>query len=368
MRVLVPSVCLCFSLVGLGCGDAGSSSSDPGGSGGHADGAGGEGATTGTGAGGEGAAGSGGMDEGGAAPQGVEAFVAVGWGGRRLASCDGGMTWIGDVEAAPESDDDWHKPYTPKHLAYGDGRFVFLTGWGNDSTVHVSTDGVSWTSTQLSTTYGGVGHDGARFLLVGNRELAESTDEGLTWPALTDPKSTYDRAAAAFAGVMVAGADGNVETLREGTNSWQPLASCQGTRHGHIGFQGGFAAGGGILLSLGHDGDTCAMEIATGNDLGAGTINAPVRFRPSYFDGAFQVATGDTLHQSSDGVSWTSTPIQGAQLHQIVKGPGGHYVGLNESTSDLYYSADGSSWTQAQAPDGNGFLYLAAGALDSCGP
>ncbi len=357
-----------FFVCVLGCGDSASSGADAGGSGGEAVGAGGDGGGgTGAGASGEGGAGEGGMGQAGGPPQGVEAFVAVGWGGRRLTSCDGGATWIGDVQEAPESEDDWHRPYSPKHLAFGDGRFVFLTGWGNDSTAHVSVDGVSWTSTPLSTTYGGVGHDGSRFLLVGNRELAESTDQGATWVALPDPESSYDRAAAAFPGVMVAGADGNVETLRDGAAAWQPLASCVGERHGHLGFQGGFASGGGILLSVGHEGDTCAMDIATGNDLGAGSLGAPVQFRPSYFDGAFHVATGDQLHRSSDGVTWTATPIQGAELHQIVKGPGGHYVALESGSNLLFHSADGSSWTQAQAPDGNGLLYLAAGALASCG-
>lgn len=351
----------------LGCGDDPSGSGGGAATGGGGDGGAGEGASSATGSGGSGGdAGAGGA--GGGAPQGVEAFVAVGWGGRRLASCDGGATWIGDQQMAPESEDDWHQTYSPKSLAYGDGTFVFLTGWGNDSSVHVTHDGVTWTSTMLGTTYGGVGHDGARFLLVGNRELAESTDGGLTWTLLAEPESTYDRAADAFAGVMVAGADGDVETLRAGTDAWQPLAGCMGARHGHLGFEGGFAAGGGILLSLGHDGDSCAMDIATGTALEPGSIGADVRFRPRYFDGAFHIASGDQIHRSTDGVTWTATPLpSGVTLHQIVRGPAGSYVGLDGQTNALWYSADGASWSPAQAPAGNGFLYLAAGALDSCG-
>ncbi len=301
-------------------------------------------------------------------PPGVGAFVAIGWGGRRITSCDQGRTWVGDRQDADEADDDWHRPYTPKGLAFGGGVFVALTGWGNPSSVHVSADGVTWTSQVLDTTYGAVGWSDGRFVLVGNRRISASDDLGVTWAEQTDaPASTYDRAAGAFDGVWAAGSDAMVQTRRPG-GAWEPLPSCVGARHGHIGFQGGFAAGGDVLLSVGHDGDTCALAIGSGADLGASTIgNGPSR-GPAYFDGAFHVVAGGAVHRSTDGVTWSAAPLpSGVRFDLLAESDEGTQVGVSADGDAFYYRDPGGDWTPATAPTGNGLHYLVFGRVATCG-
>jgi hypothetical protein len=293
---------------------------------------------------------------------GVPMFVAVGWGGRRVMSCDGGRSWIADQQVADESEDDWHRSYTPKSLAYGDGTFVFLTGWGADSVAWVSANGIDWTEQALDTTYGGVGFDRDRFVLVGNRHLAESRDGGGSWPVLEEVEaSTYDRDAAAFTGIWAAGADGAVETRRPG-GEWTQLASCTGARHGSIGVTGGFEVGLGRLVSFGDDGDTCAIDIATGADLGAGAIGSRLSGRAAFVGDAFWVVTDGSIHSSHDGLAWSSRDLpDGVDFDLVARSGTGTYVGISGSGDRFYYSDDGLEWNEADGPSGNGLLRVVAG-------
>lgn len=301
--------------------------------------------------------------DGGPPPEGtVAAFVAVGWGGRRLSSCDGGRTWGADQQDASEGDDDWHRSFTPKGLAYGGGHFVFLTGWGTDSSVHVTTDGATWTSRALDTSYGAVGWSDGRFVLVGNRRLAASAD-GSRFEPLTQEAASFDRAGGAFDGVWAAGADGSVEVSLGGV-AWQRVASCSGTRHGHIGFEGGFAAGGGVLLSVGHDGNTCAVDVATREDLGAGSVGRPTPGPPTHAEGAFVLATGGRLHRSVDGVSWTEQNLPaGVAFELVARASDGTWVGVSQDGDRFFFSDDGTNWQRGTGPSGNGLLYVMAGRV-----
>ena len=301
------------------------------------------------------------VDEGGPPPAGsVPMFVAVGYGGRRVATCDFGRTWIADQSAAPESEDDWHRSYTPKGLAYGDGRFVFLSGWGTTSTAWVSEDGMTWVERPLGESYGAVGYDGDRFVLVGNRNIAASADGFMTSEVLPDPAASFDRAGGAYPGLWAAGADGNVETLLPG-GAWTAVTSCTGPRHGAIGQSGGFGFGLGRLVSLGTNGDTCVVDARTGEDLGAGSLGAATEGRPTFVGDAFWVPAGATIYASTDGLSWTARPLTGGvSLDVIARADTGQYVGLRGGDG-FFYSDDGETWSAGEGPAGNGLLYLAFG-------
>lgn len=60
------------------------------------------------------------------------------------------------------------------------GRFIFLSGWGTNSVARLSSNGIDWPSNRLDTAYGGVGYDQGRFVLVGNRHLSASDNDGTT--------------------------------------------------------------------------------------------------------------------------------------------------------------------------------------------
>lgn len=298
------------------------------------------------------------------------AVVGVGWGGRRVRSCDDGATWGADVQVAPEADDDWHRAYTPKFLAFGAGKFVFLTGWGTASTAWVSTNGGStWTSNVLSTTYGGVGLSDGRFVLVGNRNIADADASASGWAVdMSAPESMYDRAAAAFDGIWAAGADGNVQVRRSGQAAWQAVTQCTGTRHTSIGFNGGFVAGNGRLLSIGDDGDVCVVDAQTGTHLGNATLGSAAGMR-AFFDGThFLEATGDRLLRSTDGLTWTAQTLPtGVRFDHVVRSTTRRLIGVSSNGDRAWFSDDdGATWMSATFPSGNGLLYVSAGDVAAC--
>ena len=328
----------------------------PGGAGGGPSGGGGAGGMAGAAS----AGGVGGAEEPKVAR--VPMFVAVGRGGRRVMSCDRGRTWIADKQVASGSEDNEHRTYTPKGLAYGGGTFVFLTGWGTDSTTWVSKNGIDWIEQKQQDPFGGVGFDDGQFILVGNRLLVGSQDLGATWSPSNVAKPAYDRDAAAFTGIWAAGNDGKVVTRRKG-GVWAALSGCVGQRHGGIGGSGGFAAGFGVMISVGDAGDTCGIAIATGEALAAGKISASVRGKPAFVGDAFWVATGDSIYSSSNGITWTGRPLpMEVRFELVARDASGTYAGVSQSGDSFFFSDDGQRWTKARAPTGNGLVNIVAGA------
>jgi hypothetical protein len=295
--------------------------------------------------------------------EGVPMFVAVGWGGRRVMSCDLGRTWIADQQIAPEADDNWHRSYTPKGLTFGGGKFIFLTGWGTDSMAHVSTNGIDWTSQQLDTAYGGIGYDQGRFVLVGNRHLSASEDGAATWKVLSDvPTPTADRETAAFDKVWAAGADGSAAFRLAGSDKWVSMPNCTGSRHTSIGITGGFAAGLGVLVSVGDQGNTCAVDLASGAGRGAGTIGTKISGRVAFLGNAFWLANGNAIYTSTNGVAWSQRALpQGVRFDLVARSNSGTYVGVSADGDRFYYSDDGENWKAGSGPSGNGLLRVVFG-------
>ena len=259
-----------------------------------------------------------------------------------------------------------HTP--PKSLAFGAGHFVFLTGWGANSSVHVSADGTTWTTTALSTPYGGVGFADGRFVLVGNRDIGGASAEASDWSVdLSTPAPSYDRADGAFDGIWAAGADGQVQVRRRG-QAWQAV-SCTGARHTSIGFIGGFAAGNGRLVSVGDDGDVCVVDASTGLHVGAATLGVAAA-GPVVFDGSqFLTATGARLVRSSDGVVWTTQMLpQQVRFELVTRTSSGRLVGVAADGAHAWFSDDGTNWTAATFPAGNGLLYVASGDVATTCP
>lgn len=336
---------------------------------GGATGVGGSGASSTAGTGGTNS-GTGGAGGGGVA--GVEAFVAVGFGGRRMVSCDGGRTWIADQQVADEAQDDWHQTYSPKHLAYGDGTFVFLTGWGTASTAWVSDDGAQWDEVTIpGATYTSVSYADGAFVALGGGRSARSTDGGRTWQdsefATPVPLNHARTALAADGNHWAFGGDGEVY-LQDGA-SWIQVPGCQGDRHGHLGFEGGLVAGGGRLISVGHDGDTCGLQLADGTGLSAGQSGVDPARRPIYADGQFVVAGGNQIATSADGEQWITQALpNGVTIDLVARGSSGTWVGVSGDGDSFYYSEDGLNWQPASGAPGNTLLYLATGQLAVCGP
>ncbi len=71
----------------------------------------------------------------------VPAFVVVGHGGRIIVSKDDGQNWTQAFFGHPGAD---HGPWATKSVAYGQGVFVVVVGWGGPTSYLASEDGVRW--------------------------------------------------------------------------------------------------------------------------------------------------------------------------------------------------------------------------------
>jgi hypothetical protein len=291
----------------------------------------------------------------------VPIFLAVGWGGRSVISCDQGRTWVANQQIAPESEDDWHKAYTPKGLAYGNGTFIFLTGWGANAVARITNDGVTWRQFQFNAFYGGIGFDTGKFVVVGGGGNQISSNNGMTWTAENTSATMGMRESAAFDGVWASGGDGPV-AIRRGTAAWTQLKSCTNMYQGGIGQAGGFAAGLGLLVSVAEAGNTCALNVASGVDVGAGNLGVGLGGKPAFVGDAFWAVTGDRIHSSTDGKTWQSRALpQNVRFDLVARSNTGTYVGVAGNGDNFFYSDNGTTWTKAIGPSGNGLLRLTFG-------
>lgn len=311
---------------------------------------------------GGGSAGVGAVVGSGGAPVGsVPMFVAVGRGGRRIMSCDRGRTWVADQFVSTQ--DGEHSTFTPKGLAYGNGTFVFLSGWGNPSTTWITNNGVDWVEQKHQTGFAGLGYDDGQFVLVGTNYHEGSNDNGKTWTRSSATKASGGREGAAFTGIWAAGTDGQAQVLRKGLTSWANISGCTGQRHGGIGADGGFAANADTLISVGNNGEICGLNIVTGAAIGASRFNVTVRGKPNFSAGSFMVATGDSIRFSKDGSNWTTRTLpKDVRIDLIDCDLGGRCVGLNLDGKSFFYSDDAMTWSRASAPQGNGMVAVKAGA------
>ncbi|MEM9864423.1 MAG: hypothetical protein AAF938_22675 [Myxococcota bacterium] len=299
---------------------------------------------------------SGGVDAG---PQRVPLFVAIGWGGRHLISCDGGRSWTNDTFESEE--DDWHQTFTPKSLAYHDGLFVRMTGWGTDSTVHSSRDGVNWTSVTLEgVRAGAVGYDD-RWVALTGRRVYESSD-AQTWNEVEGVEGArLNRDGRVEAGIWVSGTDGVVRFHRG--EDWVDLESCEGSRHGSIGVHGGFAASEDRIVSFGDEGFTCVVDRTSGADLGAGEMGTDrIQGVGARIGDEFWLASNDTLYRSPDGLEWRSAALPDGVRMNLVAAGHGIVVGANRNGDAFYYSDDsGATWNVAEGPEGNNLYRIVFG-------
>lgn len=119
----------------------------------------------------------------------------------------------------------------------------------------------------------------------------------------------------------------------------------------------------GVMVSVGDDGNTCGIEIATGQPLAAGKIPASVRGKPSFVGDAFMVATGDVIHTSTDGITWATRSLPSdVRFELVARDSSGTYAGVSQSGDVFYFSDDDLRWTKAKAPAGNALVNLIAGA------
>lgn len=240
-------------------------------------------------------------------------------GGRFMRSCDTGLSWSALSEQDAEADC-FHDPdslYSP--AAYGAGRFVAPSGWGDPGAIYSSVDALTWSrldSTEIEglgrsgVSGGGVFFDGSRFVVL--RRLV--SPDGVAW---TEDEFDYRppgvgnvrrvRVSYEEGLVVVAGNNQEVFVSDDWGLSWTDPASAaavcpEAIQHrGDIAFVGDrIVMGQGSLCSSTDAGVTWVA----GPDLGAGIADLfPV---PS---GLVAFLNDERVVFSADGVTWEDSGV-----------------------------------------------------------
>ncbi len=274
---------------------------------------------------------------------GPRALVAVGLGGRRLSSFDGGKTWAHEAfEARPGGDDD----DLLRGVGYGAGLFVAVGG-GPRIRMLVSRDGKSWTKPTYPAGQwlGGVAFGGGTWVAVGGLGRRLHSADGMTWrdaPAA----GQHLRSVAYGNGKFVAVGSSRCTSSEDGLR-WTPLVPCAGWER--------VAAGGGrfVGISIVDRGYSHSDDGVTWTN---GTL--PRQGRDVVFAGdRFVVAASGGMLTSPDGRTWTSH-TSGAV--DVLGFDGASFAGA--SGGALKASSDGVTWG-AGAAAGNSITRLAGGRL-----
>lgn len=298
-------------------------------------------------------------------PGKVAMFVAAGYGLRTVTSCDDGRSWQANHIVSNSNDD--HSPYAHKGLAYGDGTFVTVSGWGaGDSHMKVSHDGVHWQQ-RRSLDDASVGYSSGRFVILRSGDAWISSDRGESWQDVAGPD-----------GGRVRGADGNGPAIGisgeggtdprvtwDGGLSFATTRGCPGgMSFGGLGQHGGFASGPNLLVMGSREGHLCVVgrdnraiaTRATGKEMGKPTLAKDSFWVPS---------EGEIWTVSLDGAQVERKPITPSNLSlgAIAFNPNtGVFVGV--TTSAFWRSENGVDWQKVAGPSGPGLHRVVFGYGD----
>jgi len=311
-------------------------------------------------------------------PGTVPIFVAQGYMGRTILSCDRGETWVGN-----RSDDDAlrcfsgvdcdHNGGRAMGVSFGAGWFAATWGWGAGNSIRRSSDGATWEKVTTNTQFSGVSFAGGRFVAISG-EPRVSMDEAKTWTTVASigfkghirstGSSDFGGGRFIAAGSENGSSTGEVMVSADG-KTWKRPKSVP-TQCGLAVGWNSIASGKGVTLLVSDDGSVCRSEdggdtwtrLSLGGTFGGSVVHDGAQFV------AFGSAAGKNVaFQSTDGKTWTSKPLgltradgtKGVPSLGAVSWGDGRFVSVNGGWDQWYEkqvffrSDDGVAWTQLPA-------------------
>jgi hypothetical protein len=288
-------------------------------------------------------------------------------------SCDGGQSWINDrsdndaarcwVDGDPNYVECDHTPYSGHGLDSGDGWFFANYGWGYNGSARRSRDGKTWEIVKTGGWGGGLAYSNGVLQLLWYA-WPRTADMGATWTApLNSPEGMLDHAHLERLGTkfIAMGRAKGLAISRDQGVSWEWIPEFY-PEWGQF-----FAEGNGVVLGLGSkNGDPNNTGFAARSTDGGKTWSTSQIFSAQYqswsglvFNGTHFVAwTADKVMKSTDGQTWTSTPLTvNGQTGQWMGGPFAYnpstktYVSIPSNWGGFYakqkayFSRDGIAWS-----------------------
>lgn len=305
-----------------------------------------------------------GVDAGAAPPGRIAAFVATGYVGRSMLSCDDGRSWVADqsddesVRCFDGVDCDHHAGRT-KGIVFTGRHFLASYGWGTPGGVRRSEDGVRWEEVLADTRFGGIAVNPADGrVLAGARRSQITDDDGETWvgPFDTGLGGGFNVRRAGYGGgafVLVGNNASEIVVSNDGSDgTWGPPRDIPSSCGASIQNQGGIAYGGGTLLILGGDGVACASDDG-GQTWEANVVGESVSSHVVWNGSEFVAWAPGIVYRSADGRAWstTETSPQRVRIGAVAFNPEtGTYVAINGGWNQwydnqvAYRSDDGTTW------------------------
>ena len=332
-------------------------------------------------------AGAGGM--GGQPAPGVPVFVASGFIGRTIISCDDGQSWIrsrSDNDAFNCSGVDCdHHPGAPTGLGSGNGWVIASFGWGaGPGSIRRTRDAIQWEVVQRTAIVSGLAASGS--VAVGASPSAWiSRDNGATWaqsrPLPVGPPTRrilhipHGRGRFLLSGES-AGATQVMLSDDDGA-TWAPARSVPA---GCIPHKLGY--GNGVAIMVGSRGELCRSldggETWTREQQLAATVGISNQILSSGSRLMLWGVVGTTrmLLQSSDGAQWTTTPTSppGVEVRSVARSDTGTFVTIQSQYQNqiFFRSTDGANWTavpDARVTKGhliNNIMFARLGSGEAC--
>ena len=270
--------------------------------------------------------------------------------GKEVIGCTGGSC-----------DDCDHQKWAGRGLAYGNGAFTLIWGWGTPGAIMRSTDGVSWAraANDESRTASDIAYANGTFMTGSSMPLV-SRDGGASWsrvnmPLGFNPFGTLIRAIAPARGVFFLYGDNN-HLLSIRSSDLQvgfPARPSECTAK-----QLGLADNGSVMVSLHQSGHICRSI-----DAGASWSSQPISSSAGdygggiFWDGSKFIfwSGGTRAHISTDGMAWSTINTSSAQslpraFGPIARSAAGAYVAVNGGwqvwyeKQQFFRSDDGIVW------------------------
>lgn len=285
--------------------------------------------------------------------------------GRTIMTCDGGQTWVADrslndrtrcwINGDPNYEECDHGAGAGRGITWTGSAFIANFGWSGEikNTTERSTNGVAWAETPLTTIGVGGINAGHGAVVAPGSAAHVSRDDGVTFAEVrysTTPGSIRRTGYADYDGgrFMAVHDDGLLVSADGGQSWWAPRVYPAGCGGAALQTQGGVAYANGIILMVGGGGDACRSR-----DGGVTWTRTAIGEQVTSHlttDGDAFYAWGDGVRlRSSDGATWTRTPMQPS----LYLGPATYdpvhavFVAVNDSYYEyqrFYRSTDGVSW------------------------
>jgi hypothetical protein len=270
----------------------------------------------------------------------VPVFLGVGYGTRRVLSCDGGLTWPHDEADVPNGGDDGT---LVRGLAYGDGLFVLAVGGGGVQKLFTTEDGVTLTRFDRGGNgFSDVAYGRGRFVAGGGHVSVVSFD-GYSW----EQPGTMGQG-----GILRHLAFGNHSGGRFAAvgDNGRRMNSADGVAWNAEVEEGpslrGVAYGSGVFVAISGDGATRFSQDG-GDTWSPGTLGGASQVRGILHDRTrFIVTTSSNTFTSIDGKAWAEHAATGGPDAFAVSDDGAHYAGA--FGGDLMHSTDGIVFTRVK--------------------